>query len=339
IEWSVELRPYNTFSVSSIAKALVRIQSEDDLHMLVKCGLLDGQKRLILGGGSNVLFAEPFFNGIILKNEVLGMQVVTEDAVNVILRIGSGVPWKDVTTYCIDHDLGGVENLALIPGTVGATPVQNVGAYGAQVSDIIQELEAIDLPTGIKHIYTNKECKFAHRQSIFSTLQDAEKPFITAVTMRLKKAHHYQPNDSYPAIRQTLNARGLEPTIRSVSEAVCSIRRSKLPDPAMVGNAGSFFKNPLVANTTFHKLVTEHPCLLAASHAVGNMVSISAARLIEECGWKGKRRGAAAVYQKHALVLVNYGSNGSDILSLAQEIQGDVYGRFDIHLVPEVNII
>ena len=338
LEEEVNLLPYNTFNIISMARYFVRIRRESELEGFVHTDSFKNYSHLILGGGSNILLANRAYDGIVLKNEIVGMEVVSHDNVHTTLKVGGGVTWNSLVTHCIDHNLGGLENLFLIPGTVGAAPIQNIGAYGVQISDVLEFVEVIELSNGQKRILSNVDCNFGYRESIFTRGQtDA---FILAVILKLTNPPHHRLNTSYGSIRQFHDERGINtPTIRSISEAVSFLRNSKLPDPKMLGNAGSFFKNPLVDNFTCWSIKSQHPTLPTFSTANG-LRMIPAAWLIEQCGWKGMMLGRVGVYAHHALILVNFGDgDGGEVLELATRICEDVCNRFRIRLIPEVNIL
>ncbi|PKX98777.1 putative UDP-N-acetylmuramate dehydrogenase [Aspergillus novofumigatus IBT 16806] len=338
MEEYVDLLPYNTFHIASTARYFVRVQHPDQLEALVHSPIFQTRPHFVLGGGSNILFANDTYEGIVLKNETSGIEIVYQDEEHTTLRVGGGVAWAALVSYCLDHDLGGLENLALIPGTVGAAPIQNIGAYGVELSDVLESLCAIDLITGARRQMSNAECQFSYRDSVFKhTLQYV---FIASVTLRLTNPGNHRLNTTYGPIRRILENRGVQvPTIQSVAEAVCLLRRSKLPDPELLGNAGSFFKNAVVDQLAYDALQAVHPTIPVFLRANGSKV-IPAAWLIERCGWKGKRIGRVGVYDQHALVLVNYGSaNGFDVLEFASRIREDVMGRFGIWLEFEVRIV
>ncbi|KAF7131043.1 hypothetical protein CNMCM5793_004030 [Aspergillus hiratsukae] len=338
MEEYVDLLPYNTFHIASTARYFVRVQHPDQLEALVHSPIFQTRPHFVLGGGSNILLANDTFEGIVLKNEISGIEIVSEDEKHTVLRVGGGVAWTALVSYCLDHGLGGLENLSLIPGTVGAAPIQNIGAYGAELSDVLESLCAIDLTTGSRRQMSNAECQFGYRDSVFKhTPQDV---FIASVTVRLDNPGNHRLNTTYGSIQRILERRGLQaPTIQSVAEVVCLLRRSKLPDPELLGNAGSFFKNAVVGQLAYDALQAVHPTIPVFSRADGSKV-IPAAWLIERCGWKGRRMGCVGVYDQHALVVANYGSvNGFDILQFASRIREDVMDRFAIWLEFEVRII
>jgi UDP-N-acetylmuramate dehydrogenase len=338
MEEYVDLLPYNTFHIASTARYFVRVRHPDQLEALVHSPIFQTRPHIVLGGGSNILLANDTYEGIVLKNEISGIEIVYQDEKHTALRVGGGVAWTALVSYCLDHDLGGLENLALIPGTVGAAPIQNIGAYGVEFSDVLESLCAIDLITGARRQMSNGECQFGYRDSVFKrTSQDV---FIAGVTLRLTNPGNHPLNMTYGSIRRILENRGVQvPTIQSVADAVCLLRRSKLPDPELLGNAGSFFKNAVVDQLAYDALQAVHPAITVFSRADGSKV-IPAAWLIERCGWKGRRNGCVGVYEQHALVIVNYGSvNLFDVLEFASQIREDVMDRFGIWLEYEVRIV
>jgi UDP-N-acetylmuramate dehydrogenase len=338
VEDYADLQPHNTFGVKLTARFLARINNTGDLEALLRSPLFYENRYFILGGGSNTLFAEDKFDGIILKNEIKGIELVSEDDQNTVLRVGAGIEWTSLVDYCIQNDLGGLENLSLIPGTVGAAPIQNIGAYGAELSDILLNVEVFDLNTGKSKTMSKEECKLQYRYSIFK--QSLKNVMICFITIRTTKALYHQMETGYAAIQQTLQELGVsKPSIRSVSEAVCTLRRRKLPDPKTMGNAGSFFKNLIIDDAMYQsiKRIDANVPLFLKS---GGLHIVPAAWLIEQCGWKGKQFGQVEVSASHALVLVNLGAAiGRDIIRLAELIVRDVNTKFGVLLTHEVNII
>lgn len=328
------LQALNTFGIPARARYFATADSEADLRAAFQQGIIP---LLILGGGSNVLLTQDF-NGLVVKNNLLGKEIVEETDTSAVVRIGAGENWHQFVCWALEQGFGGVENLSLIPGTVGAAPIQNIGAYGVELRDVFFKLEAMDISTGAIHTFTAPDCRFGYRNSIFK--QELKGRYcITRVYLQLSKTNH-QINTEYGAIRETLAARGItQPSIRDVSDAVIAIRTSKLPDPAKLGNAGSFFKNPEIEPAHFDQLRQAFPNIVAYPGSDGK-IKVPAGWLIEQCGWKGIRRGGAGCYEKQALVLVNYGNaSGADIWQLAQDIVDSVERRFAIRLQPEVNVI
>lgn len=291
---------------------------------------------MILGGGSNVLFTRNF-DGVVLQNHILGKEVMQEDEDHIFVKVGGGENWHQWVMYCLENNWGGVENLSLIPGSVGASPIQNIGAYGVELKDVFHSLEAIQLDTAQLHTFDRQACRFGYRDSIFK--QKAKgKYFITSVTFRLDKQH--QLHTSYGAIQTELDRMGVSaPSIHDISKAVIHIRQSKLPDPAVIGNGGSFFKNPVVSSSQLAMLQQAYPDIPHYPQADGSE-KLAAGWLIEQAGWKGKRLGNYGVHDRQALVLVNYGgARGADIVALSKEIQASVKQQFGVELTPEINLI
>jgi UDP-N-acetylmuramate dehydrogenase len=338
IEAQQSLRKYNTFGLDVTAEQLVRVCPDHyrDLSELKKFLRGNDQPLFVLGGGSNMLLTKDV-KGVVLKNEIKGIEVIQEFQNSVHLAIGGGENWHQVVLWAIRNNYGGIENLSLIPGTVGAAPIQNIGAYGVELHDVFVRLQAIDLQNGISKTYFHKDCKFGYRDSIFKRALKG-KVIITKVVLRLSKAPH-KINTSYGAIQSILAERGVQnPTIKAVSDAVIAIRSSKLPDPAVLGNAGSFFKNPEVSQTKFKQLKIQFPNIVAYPLESGKY-KIPAGWLIEQCGWKGKRIGNTGSHAQQALVIVNYGgATGTEIKAHAKRVIESVEERFGIRLTPEVNI-
>jgi UDP-N-acetylmuramate dehydrogenase len=330
------LKGYNTFGIEAYAAYFVVINTLQELQELLSLEEFRQISKLILGGGSNILFTRNF-NGLVIKNELKGIQIIAEDDSHAVVRSGAGVTWHDFVLFCIERGLGGVENLSLIPGTVGAAPMQNIGAYGAEIKDVFQCLDAVSITDGSVHSFDNLSCKFGYRESIFKT-EVKDKFIITSVTFRLSKEPMF--NTSYGAISETLEQMGVkELSLKAVSDAVIAIRRSKLPDPVEIGNAGSFFKNPEIEVSQYQKLKQEYE-QIPGYKINESRVKVPAGWLIEQCGWKGKQFGKVGVHKNQALVLVNYGGGtGEEIKKLAGKIQQSVKQKFGIELSPEVNFI
>ena len=345
LEENVSLRPYNTFGLDVRARYFARFASADELRQLLDRPEVQAADKLVLGGGSNLLFTQDFA-GVVLKNEIRGLEITElgdkgETEPTFLVKAGAGESWHGLVEFALSHDLGGIENLSLIPGTVGAAPLQNIGAYGAELRDTFASLEAVEISTGQSRLFLAAECGFGYRESVFKNVLKGQY-VVTAVTFRLH--HHARPNVRYGAITETLAELGIvgEPTPQDVSRAVVHIRRSKLPDPAEIGNAGSFFKNPEISQAAFDRLHSQYPDL--PGYPVPGGVKVPAGWLIERAGWKGLRRGAGAgthgVHARQALVLVNHGgATGSEIWALANEIIAAVQQQFAIELHPEVNIL
>jgi UDP-N-acetylmuramate dehydrogenase len=294
----------------------------------------DMSNLLVLGQGSNILFTDDF-HGVVIRNEITGINKADEDESSVIVEAGSGVTWNDLVDFAVNRGWWGIENLALIPGTVGAAPVQNIGAYGVEAADVILRVNAFHLEKKEWLVLENNECGFGYRDSIFKR-ELRNKSIICSVVFRLSKK--VRPMLDYSGIREELERMNIsEPSARDISSAVASIRRSKLPDPETLGNAGSFFKNPVVAEPEYRSLVTKYPHLKA--HRQGDFFKIPAAWLIELAGWKGYRAGSTGCYEKQPLILVNYGgATGRQVLALSEKIQESVVALFGIYLEREVNV-
>lgn len=336
VQHDVELRPFNTLNVSARARSFVSIHSTEQLVKVLQKYPVSTTDVFVLGGGSNVLFANNF-DGLILRIAIKGKRVVKENNRHVWLEIGAGENWHQAVRYAVEKGWGGIENLSLIPGTVGAAPIQNIGAYGVELKDVFEELQAVEMATGEIHTFNREQCRFGYRDSIFKG-ELKGKYVITGVVLKLDK----QPavNTSYGAIQTELDKRNIEePTIRDISDIVIDIRNSKLPNPETLGNAGSFFKNPIIDVEQYDALkesFSEVPGYPINEHRV----KVPAGWLIEETGWKGKVVGEAGTYKQQALVIVNHGNaSATDILGVARAIQDAVKEQFGINLVPEVNII
>jgi UDP-N-acetylmuramate dehydrogenase len=331
------LQHLNTFGIAAVAGHYAELSSPEEMMELMQQQPYRDMPRLILGGGSNLLLTEDRFDGLVLKNGIRGIAKIRESEHHVYVQAGAGESWHGLVMYCIANNYAGVENLSLIPGNVGAAPMQNIGAYGVELKEVFSELEAIHIGTNTQEKFTAAQCKFGYRESVFKRLLKNQY-IITSVTLRLNKIPMF--NTSYGAIAQELEEMGAkELSIASISQAVCNIRRSKLPDPAVIGNAGSFFKNPEVTAHKFSSLKTEFSAVVGYPLENGN-VKLAAGWLIEQCGWKGKRFGDAGVHKLQALVLVNYGhATGKEIYDLSQKILDSVYQKFQVELEREVNVI
>jgi UDP-N-acetylmuramate dehydrogenase len=336
IEQKVSLRQYNTFGIDVTADYMSTFANEQELLSLLGVPEIKSSPKLLLGGGSNILFTRNF-SGAVLKNNIQGIEIISEDDANCYVKAGAGVNWHSLVLFSIDKNLGGIENLSLIPGNTGAAPIQNIGAYGVELKDSFLSLEAINIDTCEKRTYVKEECEFGYRDSIFKR-QLKGKIVIVSVTLALKKIPEL--NITYGAIGQELKKSGISaPTVKDISEAVSAIRRSKLPNPAVIGNAGSFFKNPELTSSIYAKLVSDWPNVVAYALPSGSY-KIAAGWLIEQCGWKGKVVGNTGTHKDQALVLVNHGNaSGSEILDLAMKIQLSVKEKFGVTIEPEVNII
>ncbi len=326
------LRNHNTFGIEAKAHAYVRVESIDMLPVINKSAALLGLPRLILGGGSNILLVDDF-RGVVLHMCNAGIAIVREDADATYVRAAAGENWHAFVQWTLAQGLGGLENLSLIPGSVGATPIQNIGAYGVEVQDVFHELTALDFETGQMLVLDKTACEFGYRDSVFKhRLKD--RAVILDVTFRLPK--QWQPNMRYADVTQELTRRGItNPGAKEISDAVIAIRTRKLPDPAVIGNAGSFFKNPIVQAAQRDALLQRYPQLVSYAQP-DETYKLAAGWLIDQCGWKGRTVGRAGVYENQALVLVNRGgATGHDVTQLAEAIQADVEARFGVRLEPE----
>lgn len=335
IQQNISLKSYNTFGIEAIARHFVEITTVKDLREVLQNE--NYPDRIVLSGGSNVLFTNDL-NALVIHINIKGITILTEDEHSVVLKVMAGENWHDLVIWTIDHDYGGLENLSLIPGNVGTSPIQNIGAYGVELKDSFVSCEAIDVSIQQLITFSKSDCQFGYRDSIFKNTGKG-KYIITSVNLKLNKPPH-KLNTSYGAIESELKEKNIKhPTIKDVSDAVIAIRQSKLPDPIKLGNSGSFFKNPVIAKDTFATFLHNNP--EAPFYQISeNSYKIPAGWLIEQCGFKGKRFGDAGVHKKQALVLVNYGdASGQELLELAKKIQGAVLERFGISINPEVNII
>jgi len=340
IEENISLRRYNTFQIDVKARRFASFKSQDELAQLTKD--FDRTEKLILGGGSNILFVKDY-DGIVLNNQVMGIEELHEEPEHVFIKVGAGENWHQFVQYCIKKDWSGLENLSLIPGNVGAAPMQNIGAYGVEQEDLFWDLEAFHLKEQRLRTFTRTDCEFGYRESVFKG-KYKDQFAILNVTFRLRKTPIF--HTSYGAITEELEKMGVKDlSIRAISQAVINIRSSKLPDPKDIGNAGSFFKNPMISEKHYKKLKKEYPNIVGFETVAGP-VKLAAGWLIEQCGpresvtWKGYRKGDAGCHARQALVLVNYGNaKGKEILELSKEIQKSVKKKFEVELEREVNII
>lgn len=338
IQQDISLKAYNTFGIDVKARYFSAFGSVEELSSLLdhQKSTITEQQLLILGGGSNILLTKDV-DGFVLKNEMKGIEKIYEDDDHVYVKAGAGENWHGFVLHCIDHNYAGVENLSLIPGNVGASPMQNIGAYGAEIKDVFHSLQAFHLQEKKMVEFNLNDCEFGYRESVFKR-KYKDQFVICNVTYRLSKRPHF--NTSYGAIHAELERMGVEElSIRSISQAVINIRSSKLPDPKEIGNAGSFFKNPEVTASQFSALQSAFPAIVGYPLENGH-VKLAAGWLIEQCGWKGYRKGDAGCHAKQALVLVNYGhAKGKEIYDLSEEILQSVKEKFSVTLEREVNII
>ncbi len=334
VEENHSLKKYNTFGLDVLARYFLQIKNLEILHQFhasIHAGI---KPRVILGEGSNMLFTGNF-KGIVLHNALRGIEIINENNDYVFIRAAGGENWDRFVAFCVKKNYGGLENLSLIPGSVGASPVQNIGAYGVEVKDAIERVETIDLENGEQILFSNPECDFTYRNSIFKR-EYRNRLVITHVVFRLHKKHRFITG--YGTLEKELD-KYPERTLQAIRSAVIDIRRCKLPDPDKLGNAGSFFKNPEISSE-MAKTITQYYPKMPLWDIGNNRVKLSAAWLIEQCGWKGRKLRNVGTYKKQPLVIVNYGTaTGNEILQLAGKIQKAVKNHFAIDLEPEVNII
>lgn len=336
LQQNISLKNYNTFGIDVIAKYFTSFNNLDELNDILDFSKSRSENHLIIGGGSNILFTKNFV-GVVAKNCLQGIEIVREDEQYFYVKANAGEVWHNLVMFCIDNNCNGIENLSLIPGCVGAAPMQNIGAYGVELKDIFYELEAYDIEEKFTRNFNLIECEFGYRESVFKrTLKN--KYIITTVTLKLNKQPNY--NTKYGAIEQELEQMGCtELSARNIAQAVINIRKSKLPNPAEIGNAGSFFKNPIVDESLYLQLKQDYPNI-PVYPASNNKFKLAAGWLIEQCGFKGFRKNDAGCHTKQALVLVNYGqASGQEIFELSCEIIETVKHKFNVELEREVNII
>lgn len=335
LQENISLKKFNTFGIDVKAEYFAEVSEVNELLELLNSSEIKNQPSLFLGGGSNILFTADF-KGVVIKLAIPGIEIIDEDRSTILVEAGAGVVWHDLVQFCVNKNFGGIENLSLIPGTAGAAPIQNIGAYGQEIKDIFESLSGYYLQDGAAGNFYKDNCRFGYRDSIFKR-ELKGKFIITKIRLRLSKDPVL--NLSYGQVKQEVEKLNLkELTVKDVSRIICSIRKSKLPDPSIDGNAGSFFKNPEISFEKFSGLQKEFPDIPGYTHA--KSVKLAAGWLIEKCGWKGKRVGNSGSHSKQALVLVNYGgASGKEVLQLAGEIKSSVYKKFGIMLEEEVNII
>ena len=330
------LKTYNTFGIDASADFFVEVNSIEEIKEALSLAEEKKLPLLIINGGSNMLLTQDW-KGLVLKINLKGIEIVREDEDFVWVKVQGGENWHEFVQFTLRNDYGGLENLSLIPGNAGTAPIQNIGAYGVEIKDTMTELTALEIVSKKPRVFTNADCHFGYRESIFKN--ECKNQFVLLdVTFKLSKRNHVLHTE-YGAIRLELEKRGIEnPTIQDVSEAVIAIRQSKLPDPKEMGNSGSFFKNPVIPKFQFEELEKRYPNI--SGYASGDGVKVAAGWLIENAGWKGKRIGNAGVHEKQALVLVNYGrATGKEIFDLSERIIEDIYAKYGIQLEREVNII
>ena len=335
IQENISLKPFNTFGIEASTRYFGRFSSVEELNQILTSN--KDKELLILGGGSNILLTKNF-DGLTLINEIKGFEVTKNDGDSVIVKSGAGEIWHEFVLKCIENNFSGVENLSLIPGSVGASPMQNIGAYGVEIKDVFESVEAYHIPTGELHTFSKEECEFGYRESVFKRKYKGQYVIIS-VSYKLSLSAP-KVNTSYGAIESELKEMNIStPSIKDVSQAVINIRSSKLPNPKEIGNAGSFFKNPVITKDLFSKLIVEFPTI-PNYPAENDGKKIAAGWLIEQCGWKGKTLGHYGVHKLQALVLVNYkGATGTEIYDLSSSIIKDVEDKFGITLEREVNIL
>jgi len=345
IQKNISLKPYNTFGIDVIAKSFVSVSDQKELQTI----LLEYKDLLLLGGGSNMLLVNDI-DKLVVHINIKGKELVQKDTTHAWIKVAAGENWHEFVLWCLDNNYGGIENLALIPGNVGTAPIQNIGAYGVEVKDVIESVEVLEIKTGKQLVFSNADCNFGYRDSIFKNVSK-DSYVITQVMFKLTHFNH-KINDSYGAIKTIIQELGVSnPNIKEIADAVIAIRSSKLPDPKKIGNSGSFFKNPIISREKFQELQKKFPKI--PSYPVyqkqpnsesltlnSELVKLAAGWLIDQCGLKGKRFGDAGVHKNQALVLVNYGNaTGKEILDLASLIQEKVLQKFEVILEMEVNII
>ena len=333
IQTNINLKEYNTFGISVKAEMFAVFSSIEELKQILS--FRNDKKLLVLGGGSNLLLTKDF-DGLVIKNEIKRFEVIEETVSEVIVESGAGENWHEFVLNCIDKGFGGVENLSLIPGSVGASPMQNIGAYGVEIKDVFESLSAYHIASGEIHYFDKTKCEFGYRESIFKNKVKGEYIILT-VTFRLTK--NPTINSSYGAINEQLKVMGIQvPTIKELSAAVIAIRQSKLPDPKIIGNAGSFFKNPTVEIALLEQIQKNYPDI--PNYPALNGKKLAAGWLIEKSGWKGRTFDNYGVHKLQALVLVNYGNcTGQEIFDLSSQIIQDVFEKFGVLLEREVNIL
>jgi UDP-N-acetylmuramate dehydrogenase len=334
IQQNVSLKNFNTFGIDAKAKYFVEIGTADELTELFLDPQWQQTERLVLGGGSNMLFVRDF-DGLVIRMNIRGIaHRIDHDIVHV--EVGAGEVWNDLVNFCVAREYAGLENLSLIPGSVGASPIQNIGAYGVEVKDVMESCQAFEIATCAMKTFIKADCRFGYRDSIFKN-ELKGKYIITSVKFRLSLVADVKLH--YGAIKEELEKRGITlPTIKDVSQVVSHIRVSKLPDPSTIGNAGSFFKNPVISQAEFEKVYSRHPDMV--HYPAGDEVKLAAGWLIEQCGWKGKVVGNTGTWKNQALVLVNHGgATGEEVYSFSSQIIDSVYTKFGVMLEREVNII
>lgn len=333
IKNNYSLKNYNSFGVEAYSRYFSYIGSNDEIKALLEWHNQSELPLLLLGGGSNVLFKQDY-QGMTAVIATKGIEVIDEDQYYTYVKVAAGENWHQLVRWSVNNGYGGIENLSLIPGTVGAAPIQNIGAYGVELADCFHELEAIDIASGTVSLFDQKACQFGYRDSYFKSSAFGDF-LIQSVTLKFAKQPHWIMD--YAGVKACLSGQSI--TSKRISDCIIQLRQSKLPDPLAIGNAGSFFKNPILSSNEWHQLKRQHPKVSAYPQA-GGAIKVSAAWLIDHCGWKGKRFGDAGVYEKHALVLVNHGkATGESLWTLATQIIESVEGQFSITLEAEPRLI
>ena len=332
---NISLKNYNTFNVDANAAYFVNLNSKADFEELLEHKIYQQNSHYIIGGGSNILFTKNF-TGLVIHNNIRGIEILKETENDVEVKFGAGEVWHNCVLFCINNGFGGIENLSLIPGYIGAAPMQNIGAYGVELKDVFENLTAINLNTGKEEHFNKAACNFGYRESIFKN-KAKDQYLITNVTLKLQKQPKF--NISYGAIEKTLEENNVaELSIKAISDAVIQIRENKLPNPKVIGNAGSFFKNPVVNNEIAFNIKKDFPEM--PNYPTADKTKIPAGWLIDQCGFKGKVVGQTGTYKNQALVLVNHGNaTGEEIISFSKEIQATVFKKFGIELAREVNLV
>jgi len=329
------LKNLNTFAIKAKTKYYTTFKSINELENILSSKIYKNNKSFILGGGSNILLTQNF-NGLILHNKILGIEILDNTEKHTIVKVGAGVIWQDFVDWSLDKNLSGIENLSLIPGSVGASPVQNIGAYGVEIKNYITKVITFDLDKNTTRIFSNKECQFEYRNSIFK-MELKNKILITHVEFKLYKTNINEI--SYGDIQQELKKLKLNPSPKNISTAVINIRNKKIPNPKILANSGSFFKNPIISTEKFNSLKKDFPEIIGYKVSE-NKTKVAAGWLIENAGLKGYRNGDAGIHKQQALVLVNYkNASGKDILNLASKIQKIIFEKYKIQIDPEVNIL
>lgn len=335
IQQQISLKPYHSFGCEALASFFTIVQTKEDLADAIEWAKKNKQAYLILGAGSNILFTKQF-DGLVIKIEITGIQKLQESAAEIILQVGAGENWTHFVSYCVHKSWGGLENLSLIPGTVGAAPIQNIGAYGVEVGEHIHQILALDTFKNEWVTISQQDCVFGYRDSLFK--KEGNRYIIWAVQFKLSKQPIFRTD--YGAIKAILHERGIRnPSVESIANAVIYIRTNKLPDPKKLGNAGSFFKNPIISKTQYDQLILQFPSMIAYP-INDDTYKIAAGWLIESCGWKGVTKDQVGCYKDQALVIVNYGTTkGIDILEFSESIIESIKSKFGVLLEREVNIL